>query len=86
MCALCIVFILWRRASTLRKVVAHRYARSICIYLEWRLSGHVLRLNTWTQKQGTIRLSEDDGPPAIEFYPMILMRIIKGLKTTSRLP
>ena len=25
------------------------------------------RLNTWTQKQGTIRLSEDDGPPAIEF-------------------
>lgn len=27
----------------------------------------VCRLNTWTQKQGTIRLSEDDGPPAIEF-------------------
>ena len=25
------------------------------------------RLNNWTQKQGTIRLSEDDGPPAIEF-------------------
>ncbi|KAH9837734.1 uncharacterized protein C8Q71DRAFT_754211 [Rhodofomes roseus] len=47
-CALCVVFLLWRRASTLRKVVAHQ-------------------LNTWTQNQGTIRLSEDDGPPAIEF-------------------
>ncbi|KZT68033.1 hypothetical protein DAEQUDRAFT_672147, partial [Daedalea quercina L-15889] len=47
-CTLCVVFLLWRRASTLRKVVAHQ-------------------LITWTQKQGTIRLSEDDGPPAIEF-------------------
>ncbi|KAI0728913.1 hypothetical protein C8Q72DRAFT_745203, partial [Fomitopsis betulina] len=47
-CTLCIVFLLWRRASTLRSVVAHR-------------------LNTWTQKQGTIRLSEDDGLSSVEF-------------------
>lgn len=25
------------------------------------------RLNTWTQKQGTIRLSEDDGLSSVEF-------------------
>ncbi|KAI0920625.1 hypothetical protein AcW1_002311 [Taiwanofungus camphoratus] len=47
-CTLCAVFILWRRASSLRTVVAHQ-------------------LNTWTRKEGRIRLSEDDGPPVHEF-------------------
>ncbi|CCM00714.1 uncharacterized protein FIBRA_02754 [Fibroporia radiculosa] len=47
-CALCAVFLLWRRASALRTVVAHQ-------------------LNTWTRKEGAVRLSEDDGPPAHEF-------------------
>lgn len=27
----------------------------------------VVRLNTWTRKEGRIRLSEDDGPPVHEF-------------------
>ncbi|PCH43137.1 hypothetical protein WOLCODRAFT_138210 [Wolfiporia cocos MD-104 SS10] len=48
LCTLCAVFLLWRRASTLKAVVAHQ-------------------LNTWTRKEGRIRLSEDDGPPAREF-------------------
>ncbi|KZT03279.1 uncharacterized protein LAESUDRAFT_716290 [Laetiporus sulphureus 93-53] len=47
-CTLCAVFLLWRRASSLKTVVAHQ-------------------LSTWTQKEGRIRLSEDDGPPSREF-------------------
>jgi len=47
-CTCCAVFLLWRRASKLRTVVAHQ-------------------LKTWTQKEGQIRLSIDDGPPVHEF-------------------
>ena len=28
---------------------------------------HTRRLQTWTRREGTIRLSEDDGPPANQF-------------------
>ncbi|OSX58002.1 hypothetical protein POSPLADRAFT_1174005 [Postia placenta MAD-698-R-SB12] len=47
-CTCCVLFLLWRRASSLRTVVAHK-------------------LTTWTRKDGQIRLSIDDGPPAHEF-------------------
>ncbi|KAF4612284.1 hypothetical protein D9613_003919 [Agrocybe pediades] len=47
-CTLCFLFLLWRRADSLRRVVSHQ-------------------LQTFTRRQGTIRLSEDDGPPANEF-------------------
>ncbi|KAH7927566.1 hypothetical protein BV22DRAFT_1127266 [Leucogyrophana mollusca] len=45
---LCLLYLLWRRASSLRAVVSHQ-------------------LKTWTRQEGTIRLSEDDGPSATEF-------------------
>ncbi|KAH7911282.1 hypothetical protein BJ138DRAFT_1006937, partial [Hygrophoropsis aurantiaca] len=45
---ICLLYLLWRRASSLRTVVSHQ-------------------LKTWTRQEGTIRLSEDDGPPATEF-------------------
>jgi hypothetical protein len=47
-CTLCLIFVLWRRADSLRSVVSHK-------------------LRTWTRREGTIRLSIDDGPPATEF-------------------
>ncbi|KIM41857.1 hypothetical protein M413DRAFT_139366 [Hebeloma cylindrosporum] len=47
-CTLCAIFLIWRKADTLRRVVSHR-------------------LKTFTRAEGTIRLSEDDGPPASEF-------------------
>ncbi|KAF5329732.1 hypothetical protein D9619_008984 [Psilocybe cf. subviscida] len=47
-CTLCILFLLWRRADSLRSVVSHK-------------------LKTLTRREGTIRLSQDDGAPAIEF-------------------
>jgi len=47
-CTLCVLFILWRRAESLRSIVSHR-------------------LKTWTRREGTIRLSIDEGPPAREF-------------------
>ncbi|KAG1856800.1 hypothetical protein F4604DRAFT_1209937 [Suillus subluteus] len=45
---LCLLYLLWRRASALRAVVSHQ-------------------LQTWTRTEGQIRLSEDDGPSAVEF-------------------
>lgn len=64
---LCLLFILFRRASNLKTVVQHQQvpplARShsslnheFCIY----------RLRTWRQ-EGAIRLSTDEGPPARSF-------------------
>ncbi|KAL6302573.1 hypothetical protein BKA93DRAFT_818391 [Sparassis latifolia] len=47
-CTCCVLFLLWRRASSLRTVVAHR-------------------LNTWSRREGNIRLSIDDGPSSREF-------------------
>ncbi|THV03527.1 hypothetical protein K435DRAFT_851830 [Dendrothele bispora CBS 962.96] len=47
-CILCLLFILWRRADSLRSVISHQ-------------------LKTITRRDGRIRLSEDDGPPAHEF-------------------
>ncbi|EPQ55954.1 hypothetical protein GLOTRDRAFT_138666 [Gloeophyllum trabeum ATCC 11539] len=47
-CMLCILFVLWRRASELRTVVSHQ-------------------LKTWSGREGNIRLSEDNAPPAREF-------------------
>ncbi|ETW79993.1 hypothetical protein HETIRDRAFT_243886, partial [Heterobasidion irregulare TC 32-1] len=44
----CILFVLWRRADSLRVVVSHQ-------------------LKTWRRREGNIRLSEDDGPPAHTF-------------------
>lgn len=50
-CTLCGLFILWRRADALRKVVARRF--------------NLKPLGS--QSEGRIRLSEDDGPPSAEF-------------------
>ncbi|TFK48216.1 hypothetical protein OE88DRAFT_1737911 [Heliocybe sulcata] len=47
-CMLCILFVLWRRASELKSVVSHQ-------------------LKTWSRAEGTIRLSEDNGPSHREF-------------------
>ncbi|KAL0952628.1 hypothetical protein HGRIS_006876 [Hohenbuehelia grisea] len=49
-CTICALFLLWRRADTLRRVVAQ-----------------TLHLKTWSQTEGNIRLSEDDGPSSTEF-------------------
>ena len=46
---LALMFLLWRRASQLKSIVAHQ-------------------LQTWRgDNAGTVRLSEDNGPPATEF-------------------
>jgi len=45
---LCLLFILFRRASNLKTVVQHQ-------------------LRTWTTRDGAIRLSTDEGPPARSF-------------------
>ncbi|KAJ3526860.1 hypothetical protein NM688_g8208 [Phlebia brevispora] len=47
-CTICALFLLWRRASAIKTVVAHQ-------------------LQTWTGREGAIRLSVDDGPPARAF-------------------
>jgi len=47
-CTLCFLFLIWRRADILRRVVSHQ-------------------LKTLTSREGRIRLSEDNGPPANEF-------------------
>jgi hypothetical protein len=72
----CFIFLLWRRASALRGVVSHQ-----CVSSHRHVSAPILtrarapssapvakRLQTWTRgKDGPIRLSTDDGPPAAEF-------------------
>ncbi|KAJ6463554.1 hypothetical protein C8R45DRAFT_841307, partial [Mycena sanguinolenta] len=50
-CTLCLLFILWRRASVLRSVISHQ----------------LKTINDARRGEGAIRLSEDDGPPAREF-------------------
>ncbi|KAK2460455.1 hypothetical protein APHAL10511_007620 [Amanita phalloides] len=47
-CAMCIIFLIWRKADSLRSVVSHQ-------------------LKTFSEPEGRIRLSEDDGPPAHSF-------------------
>ncbi|KAF9497363.1 hypothetical protein BDN71DRAFT_1494712 [Pleurotus eryngii] len=49
-CTLCALFLLWRRAETLRNIVSQ-----------------TLHLKTWSNSEGNIRLSEDDGPSSREF-------------------
>jgi len=46
--SVCLLFVLYRRASSLRYVVGNQ-------------------LKTWTNREGRIRLSEDDGPSAQSF-------------------
>ncbi|KDQ23906.1 hypothetical protein PLEOSDRAFT_1016441, partial [Pleurotus ostreatus PC15] len=48
-CTLCALFLLWRRAETLRNIVSQALQ---C---------------TWSNSEGNIRLSEDDGPSSREF-------------------
>jgi len=47
-CALCILFLIWRKADSLKRVVSHQ-------------------LKTFSEPEGRIRLSEDDGPPTHTF-------------------
>ncbi|KAG1829348.1 hypothetical protein EV424DRAFT_448808 [Suillus variegatus] len=63
---LCLLYLLWRRASTLRAVVSHQCDHSVEFVLQ-NLDLHKHRLQTWTRPEGQIRLSEDDGPSATEF-------------------
>ena len=65
-CTLCFIFILWRRADALRRVVAHRYVlRRYSLIIAEDISS--LSLKTFRQNEGAIRLSQDEGPPANEF-------------------
>ncbi|KAH0579984.1 hypothetical protein H2248_002803 [Termitomyces sp. 'cryptogamus'] len=66
-CTMCILFVIWRRADSLRGIVAHQWA---CFLFSFRRShSPTFRLRTLpiSQAEGRIRLSIDDGPPAREF-------------------
>lgn len=64
-CALCALFLLWRRASALRGVVAHQCVFTIISNV--RNTHIALRLTSWPRNDGRIRLSMDEGPSAREF-------------------
>lgn len=56
------MFLIWRRASTLKSVVQHRWARPCVFYTSrFKLS---FSLKTFASPHGAIRLPPEDGPPA----------------------
>ncbi|PPQ75784.1 hypothetical protein CVT26_001493 [Gymnopilus dilepis] len=66
-CTLCALFILWKRADALRRVVSHQYVPENISTFVLITSFFDRRLKTFNRSEGRIRLSEDDGPPANEF-------------------
>lgn len=66
-CTLCVLFLIWRRADALRRVVSHKYVFFSCQKLSSDKWFCLHRLKTLTRSEGPIRLSNDEGPPANEF-------------------
>jgi hypothetical protein len=71
-CTLCALFILWRRADSLRSIVSHQCVLfssfpATCVFILVDEMDNFFRMKTFTRRGGNIRLSEDDGPPSRDF-------------------